>query len=375
MKKISKYKVEMSILIPLILFCIISITTIYSTQIYLDESSQNLYLKQLLWYGIGFIVSYFMMNFGNKFFYNTSYILYGIGVLLLVLVLFFGKTINYSRCWFIFGSIAFQPSEFMKVILILVLAKMIEDFHIKYPNPTIEEEFKFILKALIITFIPSILTFIQPDTGAVIIYLIVMVIMLFISGIRKRWFIMAFCVLLGLSSIFFALFFFQKELFIDIFGTSFFYRIDRIMNWSSGSGMQLTNSITAIGSAGMFGHGFNQIPLYFPELQTDFIFASFASMYGFVGTTAFLLLIIFFDINLINTAKKAYDNTNKYAMAGILGILIYQQIQNIGMTLGLLPITGITLPFISYGGSSLLSYMILVGLIFNISNESLRYTN
>lgn len=375
MKKISKYKVEMSILIPLILFCIISITTIYSTQIYLDESSQNLYLKQLLWYGIGFIVSYFMMNFGNKFFYNTSYILYGIGVLLLVLVLFFGKTINYSRCWFIFGSIAFQPSEFMKVILILVLAKMIEDFHTKYPNPTIEEEFKFILKALIITFIPSILTFIQPDTGAVIIYLIVMVIMLFISGIRKRWFIMAFCVLLGLSSIFFALFFFQKELFIDIFGTSFFYRIDRIMNWSSGSGMQLTNSITAIGSAGMFGHGFNQIPLYFPELQTDFIFASFASMYGFVGTTAFLLLIIFFDINLINTAKKAYDNTNKYAMAGILGILIYQQIQNIGMTLGLLPITGITLPFISYGGSSLLSYMILVGLIFNISNESLRYTN
>lgn len=316
-----------------------------------------------------------MMRFGNKFFYNSSYILYGIGVLLLVLVLFFGKTVNYSRCWFIFGPIAFQPAEFMKVILILILSRIIDDFNNKYQNPTIEDEFKLIMKVLIITFIPSILTFIQPDTGAVIIYLIVMVIMLFMSGIRKRWFGIAFCVLLGLGGAFLALFFFQKELFIDIFGTSFFYRMDRIINWSSGSGMQLTNSITAIGSAGMFGHGFNNIPLYFPEPQTDFIFASFASMYGFVGATALILLIIFFDLNLINTAKKAYDNTNKYAMAGILGILVYQQVQNIGMTIGLLPITGITLPFISYGGSSLLSYMILVGLIFNISNESLRYTN
>ena len=314
-----------------------------------------------------------MMTFGNKFFYNSSYILYGIGVLLLILVLFLGKPVNNSRCWFQLGPFAFQPSEFMKVILILVIARVINDFNDQYQSPTIEQEFKLILKVMVITLVPSILTFIEPDTGAVIIYLFIMTLMLFVSGIRKRWFIIALIILLVGGSIFLGLFFFQKDFFIKIFGTSFFYRMDRIINWSSGSGMQLENSLIAIGSGGMFGHGFNNIPLYFPEPQTDFIFTSFTSMYGFVGATLLIILIIFFDLNLINTSKKANDKCNKYAMAGILGILIYQQVQNIGMTIGLLPITGITLPFISYGGSSLLSYMILVGLIIDAKKK--RFIN
>ena len=152
-------------------------------------------------------------------------------------------------------------------------------------------------------------------------------------------------------------------------------RIDRLLDWSNGSGYQLENGMTAIASGGLFGNGFNNTPIYFPEPQTDFIFAVFASNFGLVGATLLIGLIIYFDVKLITTAINSNKNINKYIIGGIIGMLIYQQFQNIGMTLGIMPITGITLPFISYGGSSLLSYMIMIGIIFNISNDSLRYRN
>ena len=169
--------------------------------------------------------------------------------------------------------------------------------------------------------------------------------------------------------------FLNQDLFIKIFGTSFFLRVDRLLDWSSGSGYQLQNGMTAIGSGGLFGNGFKNIPIYFPEPQTDFIFAVIASNFGLIGSLGLISLIIYFDVKLVQTAINSQKNLNKYIIAGIIGMLIYQQFQNIGMTIGIMPITGITLPFISYGGSSLLSYMIMVGIIFNISNDSLRYTN
>ena len=166
-----------------------------------------------------------------------------------------------------------------------------------------------------------------------------------------------------------------RDLFIKLFGTSFFYRMDRILNWSNSTGLQLTNSMTAIGSAGLFGHGFNHTPIYFPEMQTDFIFAVFASNFGFAGVIGLLLLIVYFDISIVKLGSKSYNNNDKLLTGGIISVLLFQQIHNISMTIGLLPIMGITLPFISYGGSSLLSYMILIGMLFNISNENLRFKN
>ncbi len=375
MKNISKYKVEYGILIPLIIFAIISITTVYSAQNLLSEYSSNLYLKQLIWYVLGFGIAYFIMFIGNKFLYNSAYILYVINVILLILILFFGKEVNNSKCWFELGFFSLQPSEFMKVILILTLSRMINDFNTEYDNPSVETEFKFILKVMLIVFIPSVLTFIEPDTGAVIIYLVTTMTMLFIGGIRKRWFFSLFLIIFVFLGILFAIYFINQDLFISIFGTNFFYRIDRILNWSSGSGGQLTNSLIAIGSAGILGHGFNKTPIYFPELQTDFIYGVFSSNYGLIGSILLIILFIYFDINLINSASKTYDNKDKYTIAGIVSMLVFQQIWSLSMTIGLLPIMGITLPFISYGGSSLLSYMFLVGIIFNVSNQSLRYTN
>lgn len=377
MKNISKYKVDKGILIPMILFAIISVVTIYSAQSLLGADMQNLALKQVIWYVIGFLIAYFIMFIGNDFIYRNIWILYGLGVLSLLGLFFFGTSINDAKCWYTLpwnlGTI--QPSEFMKIILIMTLGSMIQKFNENFDNPSVMEEFKFLIKVGIVVGIPSILTFLQPDTGVVLIYLLITIVMLFISGIRYRWFALLFGICAFVIAIILGIYFISQDFFVKIFGTSFFLRIDRLLDWSNGSGYQLENGISAIGSAGLFGHGFNNTPVYFPEPQTDFIFAVFGSNFGFVGSLALISLLIFFNVKLIMIAIKNNSNINKYVIGGIVGMLIYQQFQNIGMTIGLMPITGITLPFISYGGSSLLSYMIMVGIIFNISNETLRYTN
>lgn len=376
MKQISKYKVELSIIIPIILFFIVSIISIYSTKKLLSIEYTNLWIKQIIWYITGIILAYFLMRIGNSFLYNNAYVFYIIGIVLLILVLFVGVKINNATCWFKIPYIGtIQPSEFMKIFLIITISKMIGDFNEKYKNPDIIDEFKFIIKILFVILIPSILTFIEPDTGAVIMYLIITFTMLFIGGLKKRWFIITLSIIILFIGIFLSIYFLKQDLFIKIFGTSFFYRMDRITNWSSSSGLQLKNSLIAIGSAGTTGHGINNTPIYFPEMQTDFIFSVFASNFGLIGAITLIIIIIFFDMTLISYSSKTLNTFDKYTIGGIVGVLLFQQIYNISMTIGLLPIMGITLPFISYGGSSLLSYMLLLGIIFNISNDSLRYTN
>ena len=374
MKKITKYKVDKLLLIVLFLFIIISLITINSAEILI--SNNTLVYKQLLWYIAGFIIAYFIMFIGNDFIYKNIWIFYIIGIISLLGLLLFATPINNAKCWFTIPGIGtIQPSEFMKVILIVTLGTMIHKFNEEFNNPTVLEEFKFLIKVGIVVLIPSILTFLQPDTGVVLIYLLITIVMLFISGIRYRWFIILFSVIALFIVLVLGIYFINTDLFINIFGTDFFLRVDRLLDWSNSSGYQLENGITSIGSGGLIGMGINNTPIYFPEPQTDFIFAVYANNFGFIGVLLLLGLIAFFDIRLILIALRNTNLTNKYIISGIVGMLIYQQFQNIGMTFGIMPITGITLPFISYGGSSLLSYMIMMGIVFNISNETIRYTN
>ena len=362
------------ILIPICLLALISILTIYSALTYTSSELGNLALKQGIWYVIGIFLVGFLIHMKNEYLYRHTIFLYILGNILLLGLLLFADPVNNSKCWFTIPGIgSIQPSEFMKIFTMLMLATMIHNFRSDYKNPSVKQEFIFILKTLVIVLIPSILTFLQPDTGAVIIYFVIYFCMMFISGIRIRWFLIALGIMIGLFAFIFGIFFFQQKLFISLFGTNLFYRFERIFNWQSGTGLQLENALAAIGSAGFFGHGFNQTPIYFPESSTDFIFAVYASNFGFLGVALLLGIIIYLDTQIVLLAKRKILDTDKYILAGILGMLLFQQVQNIGMTVGLLPITGITLPFISYGGSSLLSYMILVGIILNISMEKSRH--
>jgi rod shape determining protein RodA len=158
-------------------------------------------------------------------------------------------------------------------------------------------------------------------------------------------------------------------------GENIFYRLDRILNWSNGSGYQLENSLIAIASSGIYGFGINHVPIYFPEASTDFIFTTFASSLGFIGCILLFIIIILFDTSIISLLQKKLMKSDQYILVGLFAMTIYQQVQNISMTIGLLPITGITLPLISYGGSSLISYMFICGIILKISNENKKFLN
>lgn len=370
----TKRKLNLKILIPICFMAIISIVTIYSALTYTSASLGNLALKQGLWYIVGALLVVFLLRMKNEYLYRHTIFLYILGNILLLGLLLFAEPVNNSKCWFVIPGVgSIQPSEFMKLFIMLMLATMIHNFRSDYNDPTIKEEFWFILKTLVMVLIPSILTFLQPDTGAVIIYFIIYFCMMFVSGIRIRWFVIAGIALLLLLGGILGIYFFQEHLFIELFGTNLFYRLERIFSWQSGTGLQLENALAAIGSGGLLGHGFNHTPIYFPESSTDFIFAVFASNFGLLGVVILLGIIIYFDSQIILLAKRKILDTDKYILAGILGMLLFQQVQNIGMTVGLFPITGITLPFISYGGSSLLSYMIIIGIILNISMEKTRH--
>ena len=361
MKKLYRFKFNKQITYSLIIFSIISLLSVYSAGNLIGNTS--LVIKQAIWFIIGVFVIYLITKIKNKNIYKHYKLLYILGNLSLILLLLFATPINNSKCWFtIFGIGTIQPSEFMKIILIITNAIII------YENKN-KKDYVIILKVLIVTLIPSILTFRQPDTGMVLIYFVISFVMLFTSGIDRKWFTTSIILIFLFLSLFLSLYFYNSELFIDIFGTNFFYRIDRLLDWKNGVGMQLTNALTGIGSAGLLGFGFNNTPIYFPEPQTDFIFSVFAINYGLIGSIFLLSVIIYFDINIIKIGINVRSKIEKYIISGILGMLLYQQVQNIGMNIGLLPITGITLPFISYGGSSLISYMIIIGLILNISNS------
>lgn len=375
--KLKKFKLNKSLIICVFIFMIISIVTIYSAMTYLPYYLGNLAFKQFMWYLVGFFMIIIVNKISVENIYHFNWYIYITSILLLAILLVIGEPINGSKCWFTIPKIgSIQPSEFAKISLILTVSIITENWAKKIRKvPTLKEEIILLAKIFIIWLIPSFLTFLEPDTGAVFIYSIIVIAILFVSPLRKRWFILAIILIgIGLGSFLF-LYFLKKDIFVNIFGTELFYRIDRLLDWKNGTGMQLENSLTSIGSSSILGHGYNKTPVYFPESGTDFIFAVYASNFGLLGSIFLIVIILYFDITIIKIAKNASNITEKFTAVGILGILVYQQIQNIGMTLGILPITGITLPFISYGGSSLLSYMLMIGILLNIHNDTYKTIN
>lgn len=364
MIKLTKNRI---IYIYLLLFMFISYFSIYKAKDYTSLALGELYNKQIIWYLLGFFLMYLISKANIKKILNIAIPFYIIINVLLLLLLKYGVNINNTKAWFNLGIVNIQPSELMKVSLILMNAKIIDNFYNNNTKIKQKKEFKLIITLFIVTLIPSILTFLEPDTGAVICYFVITISMLFISGINKKWFIYLFIFFIITISIIFYIYYNNENLFINLFGSSLFYRIERIINWNSKVGMQLNNSLISIGSSGLFGH--YSVPIYYPESTTDFVFTSFSSSSGLITTIIFLTIIMSFDIFIINQIKNIKILKYKYLVFGITSLIIYGQIQNIAMTIGLLPIIGITLPFISYGGSSIITYLLLMGIIINILNQ------
>lgn len=385
-------KLDFILTIILILMFISSIIAIYTTfplvPAYLNPLGQL--LKQVQFYIIGFIVIGIVIYFGNDKLYDWSVLGYKIILVMLIYlavdrllqnyvfgrsVLPFAWPVNGATRWFnfpFFGTL--QPSDFMKVIILIISAYVIVDHNATKREDSFESDFELFRKILKWLLPPLILIFLQPDTGIPVVIVVSLGLMLICSGIRKEWiYIFLIVVVVGII-IFFYLYYFNQKIFESIFGSG--YKVRRIYGWlepetyARTDGLQLWSSLLSIGSGGVLGHGVQANLITIPEAHTDFIFAVISSDFGFLGAMVIIVLCLSLDLRLLSIALRADDEVEKLMIIGFMGMLFVQQIQNIGMILGILPISGMSLPLISCGGSSILSYMIAFGIVMNASAKA-----
>ncbi len=359
--KIKHYSKNFTIMLPLIFLLVISLLNMYGASFISELYSKNL-LKQALWILIGFFTMFLIYKINFKILTRYSFYLYLLGIISLVLVLFFGKRINGATSWFKIGPISFQPSELFKFFYIIYLSSIV--------SKSKKGDSLLFLKIIMITFVPCILIFLEPDTGVVLMYLLMMFGILLESGIKRRYILALILVGIILLSCFLGLYIFKSDLFISLFGTSFFYRMDRLMSFKNSSSYQLTNALIGIGSSGINGLGLTSPKIYIPEVTTDFVFDLTICNFGFIAGIVVILLYVYILYRLYKIKTKTKKRLEKCIISAIFYMMFFQVAEHIMMNLGLMPITGITLPFLSYGGSSLLSYFMLFGLVLQISKKN-----
>jgi len=316
--------------------------------------------RQLLFANIGFIGMVAISKINYNFYKKNALLFLIASFILLILVLIpgVGMVRGGARSWIGIGAFSLQPSEFMKLSLIIFLAK----FMSKYPeeSKTFKEGVLPLMGVILVVFA---LIMLQPDFGSGMVIMALGVFMLFLCGVPLKYFL--YFILTGIIGI--------TGLII-----SAPYRLARITSYldpladPQGSGFQILQSLYAITPGGLIGHGIGnsvQKHFYLPEPQTDFIFAIIAEEVGFIGAIFVLFLFICLFLRLGHIALKINDLFAKYVVLGIVSVLCVQVMINVGVVIGLLPVTGITLPFMSYGGSSLTITLLSMGVVLNISRH------
>ena len=352
------------IIVSMILLISVGLLMIYSSSSVWSVYKFNTRFRYLIYQTFFLVVGTMCLLFTKKidldFLKRKTNLIFFISVFLLVLVLIpgIGKIRNGSRSWFSLGFISFQPSELMKMSLIMFTSKYLEKYHQRINN--IKNN---LLPLILIIFMVLFLIMLEPDFGSSMIIVLTITIMLFTAKLDIKYFIYLGIVgLLGISVI------------ILIAP----YRMARIVSflnpWSDplGSGYQIIQSLYAIGPGGIFGHGLfssRQKYFYLPEPQTDFIFAILCEELGLIIAGFVIILFIMLFYNIFIVSYKESDLFKKFIVIGIGSSLAIQTVMNLSVVVGLVPVTGVTLPFLSYGGSSLLISMVSIGIILNISKQ------
>jgi len=355
-------KIEWLIPICAIVLCGISLIALFSASY---DSGLDEFKKQAIWMGISFIIMIVVMFIDYKILVKLSPILYGLAILMLIAVLF-TKPINGARSWFNIkdGLFSFQPAEISKIFVILFLAYLISTIQ-RNGRDEINRISKLALIMLAIL-VPVGLIMIEPDYGTAAAYIIAFLLMIFVAGINKKYIItgIALVVIVVPLTYQFLLPSHAKK------------RIDTFLNPEadpSGAGYNVLQSKLAIGAGQVTGMGVlegNQTQLgYLHPKTTDFIFSVIGEEMGFVVAGGVILLNVIIITKAIRVAKGIKDEAGAYVATGIAGIFLFHTLENIGMTMGLLPITGVPLLFVSYGGSSMLTSFILIGILLNISSQ------
>lgn len=344
-----------------LLLSLLGIVMIYSTGLQGDELG-GLWIRQLLALGLGLLGLFFFSSLDYHYFQRASTWFYLFSIGLLALVLIFGNEIRASRRWFDLGLVNFQPAEFSKFALIVILAKFFQT------HKLLLGKFRYVLASMAYALIPAALIIRQPDFGSAAVHLVIWLGLLLISRIPWRSMVLLlliFAIMGGLAWQM-VLHDYQKARVVNFFNPT----ADPL-----GQGYNVRQAIVAIGSGGLTGaglaRGFQSQLRFLPERHTDFIFATTIEELGLLGGSVVLVLFLFIFWRLVQILKRARDLFGIYLAAGILFLFLAQSIVNTGMNIGLFPVTGITLPFMSYGGSSLVITLFLIGVVQNISQSSI----
>ena len=351
---------EWGILICCVLLLAIGMVALFSAT---QNSNYDEFKKQLMWSIICIPVVTIITIIDYQTIAKLSPLFYGIFIILLIAV-FFTEPINGATSWFDLGVFAFQPGEFAKIFGILFIAYIIDLLCIK-GREEINKPWKIAI-ILLATIVPVLLIAKQPDYGTAIAFLVAICFMLFVSGIRAKYIVVAILIVLTLLPI----------LYIFVLPEHAKTRIEIFLNPEEdprGAGYNIIQSKLAIGAGQLLGMGMfkgnqTQLGFLYPK-TTDFIFAVIGEEFGFLVSSIIIVLYVFLITKAIYVAKTAKDDLGSYIAMGIAGLLFFHMTENIGMTLGLLPITGIPLPFVSYGGSALITNFIAIALLLNISGR------
>jgi rod shape determining protein RodA len=345
----------------LLLFLILSVglVNLYSAGFAFTQDT-SLCLKQCRWVILGLICMVFAFSVDYRAIIRHTYFIYGIAIFLLLVVLFYGYVTHGSRRWILFMGFSFQPSELMKLVIILTLAKYFDENKLNRPLLL-----KDLLFPALLTLIPFLLIIQQPDLGTALIVLIIFLSMVLFIGVN--WKSLSIACMTGLALLPLAWFLlrdYQRERIITLFAPE---------KDPLGSGYHIIQSMIAIGSGGWWGKGFlkgTQTHLRFlPEQQTDFVFSVFAEEWGFIGILFLMALFFSFIVWGLKISLNSKDYLGTLLAFGITMLIAWSVLINVGMVLGLLPVVGIPLPFMSYGGSSMVVLLIAVGLLLNISTR------
>lgn len=360
MRKRELKNMEWGLLIVVIILTLIGLVALFSAT---QESEHDEFKKQIIWFAVSIIMMVIVMLINYELLVKLSPIFYGVFILLLIAVLF-TEPINGATSWFNIGAFSFQPSEFAKIFVILFVSLIISKIQERYIE-NINKPTRLLIIIGVVA-IPLLLIIKQPDYGTAMAFCVALAMMLFTSGIDKKYIIGA--ILIVCISI--------PILYNFILPDHAKKRIDIFLNPESdprGSGYNIIQSKLAIGAGQLTGMGLlkgNQTQLgYLYPKTTDFIYSVISEEMGFIVGGTIIILYVFLVTKSLYIAKTAKDATGSLVASGIAGIFLFHMTENIGMVMGLLPITGVPLLFVSYGGSSLITSYILIGILLNISSK------
>ncbi|WP_277584694.1 FtsW/RodA/SpoVE family cell cycle protein [Psychrobacillus antarcticus] len=369
----------------ILLFLIISLLAISSAQT-TGQYATNFVFKQLFWYGVGVVIIAMAMFFEPEQYKKLSWPIYGTGVFLLFLLFILPGSLeivaerNHAKSWFHlpFGIGSIQPAEFMKTFYILGLARLITIHHEKNLIKTVKTDLILLVKIGVTLIIPLAFILKQPDLGTSLVFLAITAALIIVAGITWKIILPIFLGGIGMGGLLLWMAVYMQDFLVNVFGFDP-YQSARIYSWldpysyANDEGMHLITSLNAIGSGEIFGKGYGERIVYVPENHTDFIFAVIGEEYGFVGASIVVSLYFLLIFHLTKITLQLKDAYSTYVSAGIIAMITFHVFENIGMTIQLLPITGIPLPFISYGGSSLMGNMLAIGLVFSMKFHHRTY--